>query len=83
MRWGAGLADPALPVRLTTGVPSLRGGDSPQGFPLEAIAARSATGAKVKGIEPNGRDAKGGTGQSPKARRRCALTRAISWKYEE
>ncbi len=30
-----GLADPAQPGRRCSGVPSLRGGDSPQGFPLE------------------------------------------------
>jgi len=29
----------------------LRGGDSPQGFPLEASEARSAAGAKAWGIE--------------------------------
>jgi hypothetical protein len=28
-----------------------RGGDSPQGFPLEASEARSAKGAKARGIE--------------------------------
>ena len=30
------------PVRCARGAPSLRGGDSPQGFPLEASEARSA-----------------------------------------
>ena len=35
------------PVRCARGAPSLRGGDSPQGFPLEASEARSAAGAKA------------------------------------
>ena len=39
-----GLVDPAQPGRRCSGAPSLRGRDSPQGFPLEASAARSAAG---------------------------------------
>ena len=42
-----GLADPAQPGRRCSVAPSLRGGDSPQGFPLEASEARSAAGAKA------------------------------------
>ena len=44
---GCCLADPAQPGRRCSGAPSLCGGDSPQGFPLEASEVRSATGAKV------------------------------------
>ncbi len=40
-----GQADPAQPGRRCSGAPSLRGGDSSQGFPLEASEARSAAGA--------------------------------------
>ncbi|BBP05131.1 hypothetical protein SFPGR_25530 [Sulfuriferula plumbiphila] len=43
---------------------------------LEASEARSVIGAKVReGLKPNGRDGKGGTGRSPKARRRIAPAR--------
>jgi len=62
------------PVRCARGAPSLRGGDSPQGFPLEASAAPQAR--RRKGLEPNGRDGKGGTGRSLKARRRFAPSRS-------
>jgi len=41
------MADPALPVRGLQGRQALRGGDRPQGFPLEASEARSAAGAKA------------------------------------
>ena len=51
-----------------------RGGDSPQGFPLEASAAPQAR--RREGLKPNGRDSEVGTGRSPKARRRCAPTRS-------
>ncbi len=44
---GCCLADPAQPGRRRSGAPSLRGGDSPQGFPLEASEARSAAGAET------------------------------------
>ena len=52
---------------LLQGCQASRGGDSPQGFPLEASEARSAAGAQVReGLEPNGRDDKGGTGAARK-----------------
>jgi len=41
------MADPAQPVRGVEGRQAPRGGDSPQGFPLEASEARSAAGAKM------------------------------------
>ena len=47
-----GLADPAQPGRRCSGAPSLRGGDSPQGFPLEASEARSAPQGR-EGITPS------------------------------
>ena len=44
------------PVRCARGAPSLRGGDSPQGFPLEASEARSApSGARRHQAESSGR----------------------------
>ncbi|MBZ0106760.1 MAG: hypothetical protein K8H84_14185 [Sulfuricella denitrificans] len=41
--------------------------------PLEASATPQAR--RREGLKPNGRDGKGGTGRSPKARRRIAPTR--------
>lgn len=76
-RWrGADLADPAQAgSALSQGRLAARGGDRPCADPLEASEARSATGAEVReGLKPNGRDGKGGTGRSPKARRRIAPT---------
>ncbi|HBP6379540.1 TPA: hypothetical protein L6A07_30695 [Pseudomonas aeruginosa] len=58
-----GLADPAQPVRRHRGAPSQRGGDSPQGFPLEASAARSAPeGARRHHAESSGRRLDSATG---------------------
>ena len=73
---GGALAGPIRCSRFgrIEGRQAARGGDSPQGFPLEASVARSAVGAKA-GLKSNGRDGKGGTGCSPKARRRIAPTR--------
>ena len=56
-----------------------RGGDSPQGFPLEASAAPQAR--RREGLKPNGRDSEVGTGRSPKARRRSAPTRPGSSRF--
>ncbi|MPM53580.1 hypothetical protein SDC9_100348 [bioreactor metagenome] len=51
------------PVRHTTGAPSLRGGDSPQGFPLEASGARSApSGTQRHQAESSGRRLDSDTG---------------------
>jgi hypothetical protein len=76
-RRGAGRADPAQPVRRHRGAPSMRGGDSPQGFPLEASEAPQAPQARRReGLKPNGRDGKDGTGRSPKARRRSSRRHA-------
>ena len=47
-----GLADPAQPGRRCSGAPSLRGGDSPQGFPLECkpkARRHRATWARCEG----------------------------------
>jgi hypothetical protein len=58
-----GLADPAQPGRRCSGAPSLRGGDSPQGFPLEASEARSApSGARRHHAESSGRRLDSDTG---------------------
>ena len=78
LRRGAGLVDPAQAgSTVLEGRQAERGGGWALRRSLEASEARSAAGAKVReGLTPNGRDGKDGTGRSPKARRRCAPTRA-------
>ena len=46
---------------------AVRGGDSPQGFPLEARERAAPQARRREGLEPNGRDDKDGTGRSPQS----------------
>ena len=75
-RWGVGLPDPAQSVRRYLRGAKLRAA----GMGLAPIPWRQAKRAapqarRREGLKPNGCDGKGGTGRSPKARRRIAPTR--------
>jgi len=55
-----------------------RGGDSPQGFPLECKRQRAAPQARRReGLKPNGRDGLPAWGAARKARRRLQRRHAI------
>ena len=71
-----GQADPAQPVRRSLrGAKHRAAGIARRAFPWRQAKRAAPQARRREGLKPNGRDGKGGTGRSPKARRRIAPTR--------
>jgi len=71
-----GLADPAQPVRRSLrGAKHRAAGIARRAFPWRQAKRAAPQARRREGLKPNGRDGKGGTGRSPKARRRVAPAR--------
>ncbi|STU23994.1 Uncharacterised protein [Klebsiella pneumoniae] len=76
MRWGAGRADPAQPVRqCPRGAKHRAAGIARRVFPRRQAKRAAPQARRREGLKPNGRDSARSMGRSPKARRRIAPTR--------